>query len=187
MSFDEFMALYFKNPLADNVSMPLFVTSNSAKTVQKQQSLIILSVAKEEWFKEWSESQVGHRSPEYEDLKERLGKKMIRQAKTLYPDLIIDDFNIGTPLSSLYYIGSMNAYGFDNTVHKMRVSINHDLFRPQTPIQGLYVTGQDTISVGLSAALQSGILTAHAVAGYGHIWHVFPTERSLFTRLSPLH
>ena len=42
-----------------------------------------------------------------------------------------------------------------------------DGLRPATGVPNLYVTGQDVGTVGIVGALNGGILTAHAVLGYG--------------------
>jgi all-trans-retinol 13,14-reductase len=39
--------------------------------------------------------------------------------------------------------------------------------RVTTPIRGLYLTGQDLVSCGVSAALMGGVLTATGIAGPG--------------------
>ena len=38
-----------------------------------------------------------------------------------------------------------------------------DLLRPKTDINGLYLTGQDIVTVGLAGALASGVLTSSVI------------------------
>lgn len=41
------------------------------------------------------------------------------------------------------------------------------VYRPESGLPGLYLTGQDVTTLGVTGALMSGILTAHSVLGYG--------------------
>lgn len=50
--------------------------------------------------------------------------------------------------------------------------------RPETNIPGLWVTGQDVATVGIVGALNSGILTAHGLLGYG-LWDLLFANRNL--------
>ena len=43
---------------------------------------------------------------------------------------------------------------------------------PHTPVEGLYLTGQDIITLGVSGAVSSGYLTANVVAGYDTLENV---------------
>ena len=45
----------------------------------------------------------------------------------------------------------------------------NDWLRPKTDIPGLYLTGCDITTLGVTGGLMSGVLTAHAVAGYGTV------------------
>jgi all-trans-retinol 13,14-reductase len=56
------------------------------------------------------------------------------------------------------------VYGLES--HPERFDMD-DWLRPQTHIDGLYMTGQDVTTLGVTGALMSGVLTAHAVLGYG--------------------
>jgi len=54
--------------------------------------------------------------------------------------------------------------------------------RPVTKIPKLYCTGQDYASVGIVGALNGGILTAHAILGYG-FWDLVVAKRNLIEDL----
>jgi len=54
--------------------------------------------------------------------------------------------------------------------------------RPATTIPGLYCTGQDVATVGIVGALNAGILTAHALVGYG-FWDLVVCDRNLIEDL----
>ena len=40
--------------------------------------------------------------------------------------------------------------------------------RPTTNIKGLYLTGQDICTLGVTGAMMGGVLTANVIAGYGN-------------------
>ena len=75
---------------------------------------------------------------------------------------------MGSPLTFNYFIGSQKGEVYGLESHPMRFQAN-DWLRPQTEVPGLYLTGQDVTTLGVSGALMSGILTATAATGYGGI------------------
>ena len=69
---------------------------------------------------------------------------------------------LGTPLSSAFYLGSPRgeSYGLASTPRRWR----QRWLKPATPIPGLYLAGQDVLSMGVIGALIGGFLTAIVVA-----------------------
>jgi all-trans-retinol 13,14-reductase len=51
------------------------------------------------------------------------------------------------------------VYGLDHGPDRFE----HKFLKPSTPIDNLYLTGQDIVSVGIGGALMSGVLTASAI------------------------
>jgi len=72
---------------------------------------------------------------------------------------------IGTPLSTNTFLATEEGecYGLAATPKRWMVP---DL-SPHTPVENLYLTGQDTLALGLSSSIQSGYLTANVLMGYG--------------------
>ena len=56
-----------------------------------------------------------------------------------------------------YQFGEL--YGVDHTPSRFR----QKWLKPKTPINGLYLTGQDITTVGLTSALTSGVLTCSVI------------------------
>ena len=54
----------------------------------------------------------------------------------------------------------------DGTCERFQIN---DWLRPKTDIPGLYLTGCDITTLGVTSGLMSGVLTAHVVAGYGNV------------------
>jgi all-trans-retinol 13,14-reductase len=93
----------------------------------------------------------------------------------------------GSSLTFNHYLGSHygEVYGLEGAPERFQVK---DWLRPRTDIKGLYMTGQDVTTLGVTGALMSGILTAHSCLGYGgvsdlisgrnlieDIWHLDPS------------
>jgi len=116
-----------------------------------------------EWFKDWEEKTVLHRGKDYDSLKMVLGKRIWSQVLEIYPQLEdkVEYFEVGTPLSNQFYIASPKGeiYGCDH--NKERFSpITTAMLRPNTPVPGLYLTGQDVCTCGLSGAMNGGLMTS---------------------------
>ena len=76
--------------------------------------------------------------------------------------------NIGTPLSTQFYLNAVDgeSYGMDMNLYRLTKSID---LRPKTDINGLYLTGQDICTLGVTGAMMAGVLTANVVAGYDNL------------------
>lgn len=61
-----------------------------------------------------------------------------------------------------------------------------DWLRPKTEIEGLYVTGQDIVTMGVTGAIMGGVITAHSVLQYGTITDIL-SGRNLITDLQHEH
>ena len=127
---------------------------------------VVITLTPFEWFKTWEENKVLHRGQDYDSLKTVLGKRIWSQVLEMYPQLEdkVEYFEVGTPLSNQFYIASPKGeiYGCDH--NKERFSpITTAMMRPDTPIPGLYLTGQDVSTCGLSGAMQGGIMTSTVI------------------------
>lgn len=126
----------------------------------------IITLGNWDWFKEWESERVNKRGAEYEELKMRLAEKAWEQTCRFYPQ--IKDkrvyFDVGTPLTNKYYIGSPRGeiYGLDHNLNRFDLSVSSQL-RPKTSIGGLYLTGQDISTCGFAGGLYSGLLTATSI------------------------
>ena len=131
----------------------------------------IISTAHSEWFTRHlstgSKQSSKRGIAEYDSVKKTLETKLLEGLHTNYPKTRgrVEFVSIGTPLTNLFYLGRADSYGLEHTPERYGGAL--DLMRPQTTIPGLFLTGQDVASVGIVGALNGGILTAHAVLGYG--------------------
>ena len=72
-------------------------------------------------------------------------------------------YEVSTPLStdwfSAYRRGEL--YGLDHTTERLQ----QDWLGPRTRIDGLWLTGQDTLTCGVTGAMMSGMLATMAIVG----------------------
>ena len=117
----------------------------------------------------------------------------------------VDYVSIGSPLTNKYYLGRNDSYGLEHTpkryvkpthhqptpthitthikpTHRSRYGGALDNLRPQTNIDGLYVTGHDVGSVGIVGALNSGIMTAMSILSYT-FWDLVVAKRNVIEDL----
>lgn len=114
---------------------------------------------------------------------------MKKQTQDFLLDIVYEQFpqlkgkvafvDSGTPLTNNFYIGSLNGevcndieffyhfiqvYGLEHSV--ARFNSCEWFLHNQTPIKGLYLSGQDTLVDGIVGALGSGVLCAMTINPY---------------------
>ena len=75
----------------------------------------------------------------------------------------MDYYEVSTPLSTDWFSGYHRGelYGLDHTSERLR----QDWLGPRTRIPGLWLTGQDTLTCGVTGAMMAGMLTTMAMVG----------------------
>ena len=75
----------------------------------------------------------------------------------------VDYYEVSTPQStnwfSAYQYGEL--YGLEHTADRLR----QQWLGPRTQIGGLWLTGQDTLTCGVTGAMMAGMLTVTAMVG----------------------
>jgi all-trans-retinol 13,14-reductase len=172
---DKTIAEFLDDPL--NSPMPLFMgfscmkDSNWNNKYPGLSNAIILTVAKKEWFEEWENARCMKRGADYEDFKKQIGERMLEEGLfRFYPELRekVLETNFGTPLSTQFYLNAVGgeSYGMDMNLYRLTQSID---LRPKTDINGLYLTGQDICTLGVTGAMMAGVITANVVVGYDNL------------------
>jgi len=125
----------------------------------------IVAPAPYEWFERWKGTTWGKRGEDYEAFKARLGERLMRHLYQKLPQLEgrVDYYEVSTPLSTEWFAGYGRGelYGLDHTPERMQ----QDWLGPRTRIPGLWLTGQDTLTCGVTGAMMAGLLTVTAMAG----------------------
>lgn len=126
----------------------------------------VVTVSPHRWFQGWEKERVMHRGQDYQGLKMAVGRQAWNQVLEIFPHLEgrVEYFDVGTPLSNQYYLGSYSGevYGIDHHVKRFSLQAMSQM-RPQTALPGLFLTGQDVMACGFSGAMFGGMFCASAI------------------------
>ena len=125
----------------------------------------IVAPAPYEWFEKWNDETWGKRGESYEELKTRFGERLMDVLYEKVPQVKgkVDYFEVSTPLSTNWFGGYQQGelYGLAHTPERLE----QDWLRPKTRIPGLWLTGQDTLTCGVTGAMMSGLITTMSMVG----------------------
>jgi all-trans-retinol 13,14-reductase len=117
------------------------------------------------WFEQWQDSQWGKRGDDYDAFKDELGERLMQHLYGKLPQLQgkVDFFEVSTPVSTNWFAGYQQGelYGLDHTAERLQ----QDWLGPRTRIPGLWLTGQDVLTCGVTGAMMAGMLTTMAMVG----------------------
>lgn len=112
---------------------------------------------------EWADKPSGERSESYRAFKKQVEDRLFAQLEAYFPALaeLVVVRELSTPLATQAITGHYQGrfYGLDVTPERAM----SDALKAKTPIEGLYLTGQDVVSPGIPGALWGGILAAASV------------------------
>ena len=152
-----FPAVYISFPSAKD---PDFARRHPGKA-----TIEIVAPAPYETFAPWAEHTWGQRGEDYLALKQRYGERLLEHLYDKVPQVRgrIDYWEVSTPLSMKWFCGWERGelYGLDHDPSRMR----QRWLRPRTKVPGLWLTGQDIMSCGVSGAMMGGLAAATAIAG----------------------
>jgi all-trans-retinol 13,14-reductase len=126
------------------------------------------------WFEQWKDTIWGKRGDDYEAFKTQLGERLMEVLYQKLPHLRgrVDYYEVSTPLSTEYFCayGRGELYGIDHDPDRFR----QDWLGPRTSIPGLWLTGQDVLTCGVTGAMMAGVLTTTAVVGMRRMSKLMP-------------
>jgi len=125
----------------------------------------IVAPAPYEWFAKWNEETWGKRGDDYEALKARFGERLMDVLYDKVPQARgkVDYYEVSTPLSTNWFGGYQEGelYGLAHTGERLE----QDWLRPKTRIPGLWLTGQDILTCGVTGAMMAGLITTMSMVG----------------------
>jgi all-trans-retinol 13,14-reductase len=125
----------------------------------------IVAPAPYEWFEKWHDETWGKRGEDYEALKAKFGERLMEILYDKVPEARgkVDYYEVSTPLSTNWFGGYQRGelYGLAHTGQRLE----QDWLRPQTTIPGLWMTGQDILTCGVTGAMMSGLITTMSMVG----------------------
>ncbi|MEL7186586.1 MAG: NAD(P)/FAD-dependent oxidoreductase [Pseudomonadota bacterium] len=125
----------------------------------------IVAPAPYQWFAKWRDETWGKRGDDYDALKQRFGERLMEHLYEKLPQLRgkVDYWEVSTPLSTNWFGGYQQGelYGLSHTPDRMQ----EKWLRPKTEINGLWLTGQDILTCGVTGAMMAGMLTTTSIVG----------------------
>jgi all-trans-retinol 13,14-reductase len=125
----------------------------------------IVAPAPYKWFAQWRNETWGKRGDDYEAFKAELGDRLMQYLYDKLPQVRdkVDYFEVSTPLSTDWFGGYQHGelYGLAHTPERMQ----QKWLRPETRIPGLWLTGQDILTCGVTGAMMAGLLTTMSMVG----------------------
>jgi len=156
----------------DNAAFPVvYISFPSAKDPDYENrhpgtaTIEIVAPAPYERFAKWENETWGKRGDEYERYKAALGERLMEHLYEKLPQLRgqVDYYEVSTPLSTNWFGGYKRGelYGLSHTPERMQ----QKWLRPKTSIDGLWLTGQDILTCGVTGAMMAGMLTTTSIVG----------------------
>ncbi|MEZ4352442.1 MAG: NAD(P)/FAD-dependent oxidoreductase [Myxococcota bacterium] len=130
----------------------------------------ILCMAEYAWFERFADRRTRRRGRDYEALKQAWADRLVALLLRFYPQLegAIELVDVSTPLSIEHYLGAEGggAVGLDQVPERFTDWSLVERLDARTPVEGLWLTGQDTITCGQPIVQGAGLVTAFRIAGF---------------------
>tara|TARA_B100001093_G_scaffold69342_2_gene59834 strand:+ start:3210 stop:4796 length:1587 start_codon:yes stop_codon:yes gene_type:complete len=155
------------------VSFPSAKDPSWDKRYPDKSTIDIITLLPYEAFEKWDGTSWKKRGEEYENVKEKIAKRLLECLFTQLPHLRdkIDYYELSSPLSTKNFTNYQKGelYGLDHTPKRF----SQKFLRPKTKIKGLYLTGQDIVSAGIGGAIFSGLITTTAITGINFMKKIY--------------
>lgn len=120
----------------------------------------------------WTDTTIGHRGAEYQQLKQQLAAECIRLAETVIPGLheMVKESYVSTPLTYRDYTLTPDgsAYGIRKDYQNPMMTI----LSPRTPVSNLLLTGQNLMMHGIQGVTATSLFTCAEILGKEKIWNI---------------
>jgi all-trans-retinol 13,14-reductase len=123
------------------------------------------------WFESFQDQHWMNRGDVYEKMKSAFKEKMLAKLYQLYPQLKghVVCAEVSSPLSTKHFTNYQHGeiYGLEHSPARFELN----LLQPKSSIKGLYLVGQDIVTVGVGGALASSLLCATSILKFGMAKH----------------
>lgn len=147
------------------VSFPSSKDPNWNERFPNKTTIDVIAGARYDSFTQWADQPWRRRGNDYADYKETLAQRMLEPLLARLPHLRdkIDYYELSTPLSTETFCNYRHGelYGLDHNPARFRQA----WLKPKTPIENLFLTGQDVMTCGVGGAMFGGVATFVAMAG----------------------
>ena len=158
----------WEDPMTESSSPSLFVSFPSLKDPahdpgdKQRHTAEIVAMTSWNAFASWGDSTHSNRPVEYTALKPTIERSLLTQFARYFPALtsMVVVRELSTPLTTSSFTGAQHGaiYGLEVSPRRFL----SDSLRAKTPIHGLYLTGQDVVTPGVTGAMMGGVLAAAA-------------------------
>jgi all-trans-retinol 13,14-reductase len=159
----------WEDPMAEPSSPGLFVSFPSLKDPahdpgdKQRHTAEIVAMTSWNAFAAWRDSTHGHRPEAYWALKAAIERNLLSQFARHFPALasMVVAHELSTPLTTSSFTGAQEGaiYGLEASPRRF---LSNSL-RAKTPVPGLFLTGQDVVTPGVTGAMMGGVLAAAAL------------------------
>jgi phytoene dehydrogenase-like protein len=158
----------WEDPMAEASSPSLFVSFPSLKDPshdrgdKQRHTAEIVAMTSWNVFAPWRDSTHRNRPEKYTALKAAIERSLLAQFTRYFPALasMVVARELSTPLTTSSLTGAQQGaiYGLEVSPRRFL----SDSLRAKTPVPGLFLTGQDVVTPGVTGAMMAGVLAAAA-------------------------
>lgn len=132
----------------------------------KSHTADIIAFTDYEFFEKWKDQPWKKRDEDYKAFKEHITNKLINYIDSKFPGFkdIVEYTELSTPVTNEHFTGHPKGtiYGLPCVPERFDRD-KCPWFEVKTPVSGLYLTGADASSPGVSGAMMGGLVTAIAL------------------------
>ncbi|MEH2114473.1 phytoene desaturase family protein [Nostoc sp.] len=151
---------------ADNLPKFCYLSFPSLKDpLAEGHTAEIIAYVDYDFFSQWQEQSWRRRGADYTELKAQITQSLIQLVERHYPGFqdLIEYAELSTPLTVEHFDASDRGAIFGIPCIPER--LDQSWIAARTPIKNLYLTGVDTLSLGIMGAMMGGVKTAGVLNG----------------------
>jgi all-trans-retinol 13,14-reductase len=145
------------------ISFPSAKDPTFASRYPERATIEVAAPAPFAWFAKWADTRWKHRGSAYDQLKARLADRLKSELENAVPQVRgkIDYCELSTPLSTRTFTNHPHgeSYGLAHVPERFRLNC----LGPRTHVPGLYLTGADVTTAGVTGAMMGGVLSVSAI------------------------